>query len=452
MRTVALDVHKRFAEVAVHEDGGGLRRLGRVETGRLREFAESLGPTDHVVLESTAMTWAIAELLAEHAGRVTVSNPMRTRAIASAKVKTDKIDAKVLAQLGAADFLPEVWAPDEATRALRRRIAHRSSLVRQRTRLRNQIHAVLTRNLIEAPVTDVFGQSGRRWLAELALPAHEREAVDSNLRLHDALDGEVALVERGLAEQALADPEVRRLMTIPGVGAITALALVAVIGDVTRFAGPRHLVGYLGLDPRVRQSGEKAARHGHISRAGQAHARGLLIEAAHTAIRTPGPLRAFHARIAARRGKQIAICATARKLAVLAWHLLSKDEDYRYGAPTITQRKLRNLQRKADDKGPKISLAGETKRKVLERRFLEEAERNYRNYVARRRAEARVPPTGTRLSMALEGQTMRGRLCSPQTPALLARGHPRQEGFSHPALDVFIRIRGSGWPQDRVSS
>ena len=152
------------------------------------------------------MTWAIAELLAEHAGRVTVSNPMRTRAIASAKVKTDKIDAKVLAQLGAADFLPEVWAPDEATRALRRRIAHRSSLVRQRTRLRNQIHAVLARNLIDAPFTDVFGQGGRRWLAEVELPAHEREQVDSNLRLHDALDVEVELVERQLAEQALAAP------------------------------------------------------------------------------------------------------------------------------------------------------------------------------------------------------------------------------------------------------
>jgi transposase len=383
MRTVALDVHKRFAEVAVHEDGA-LRRLGRIETAQLRLFAQSLGPQDHVVLESTAMTWAIAELLAEHAGRVTVSNPMRTRAIASAKVKTDKIDAKVLAQLGAADFLPEVWAPDEVTRALRRRIAHRSSLVRQRTRLRNQIHAVLARNLIQAPVTDVFGQGGRRWLADVELPAHEREQVDSDLRLHDALDVEVELVERQLAEQALARRDVRHLMTIPGVGAITALALVAVIGDVTRFPSPRHLVGYLGLDPRVRQSGDKVARHGHISRAGQAHARGLLVEAAHTAIRTPGPLRAFHARIATRRGKQIALCATARKLAVLAWHLLTKDEDYRYGAPTITQRKLRTLQRKANDNGPKISLAGETKRKVLERRFLEEAERNYQHYVAQK--------------------------------------------------------------------
>src|SRR4051812_35530150 len=186
---------------------------------------------------------------------------MRTRAIASAKVKTDKIDAKVLAQLGAADFLPEVWAPDEVTRALRRRIARRLSLVRQRTRLRNQVHAVLARNLIEAPVTDVFGQGARRWLAELALSAHEREQVDSNLRLHDAFDVEIELVERQLAEQALADPRVRRLMTIPGVGAITALALAAVIGDATRFPSSRYLVGYLGLYPRVRQSGEKAARH-----------------------------------------------------------------------------------------------------------------------------------------------------------------------------------------------
>jgi transposase len=163
VRTVALDVHKHFSEIAVHENGG-LRRLGRIETSQLRAFAESLGPDDHVVLESTSMTWAIAELLAKHAGRVTVSNPMRTRAIASAKVKTDKIDAKVLAQLGAADFLPEVWAPDEQTRALRRRVSHRSSLVRQRTRLRNQIHAVLARNLIEAPFTDVFGLGGREWL------------------------------------------------------------------------------------------------------------------------------------------------------------------------------------------------------------------------------------------------------------------------------------------------
>lgn len=237
-RTVALDVHKRFAEVAVHEDGE-VRRVGRIETTDLRVFAQSLGPEDHVVLESTSMTWAIAELLAQHAGKVTVSNPMRTKAIASAKVKTDKVDARVLAQLGAADFLPEVWAPDEQTRALRRRIAHRASLVRQRTRLRNQVHAVLARNLIELDVTDVFGKKGRRLLAEVELVEHERDQVDSALRLHDALDAEIERAERTLARHALDSEQVRRLMTIPGVGSITALSIVGVIGDVDRFPSPR---------------------------------------------------------------------------------------------------------------------------------------------------------------------------------------------------------------------
>jgi hypothetical protein len=160
--------------------------------------------------------------------------------------------------------------------------------------------------------------------------------------------------------------------------------------------------------------------------------------------RTPGPLPAFDARTAARRSKQIAICATARKPAVLAWHLLSKDEDYRYGAPTITQRKLRNLKRKAADTGPRISLAGETKRKTLERRFLEEAERNYRNYVATKTARGAGAATGTRLFRPSMRQATRGGLHSPRMPALLVRGQPRQEELSHPALDVFIRMGAVG--------
>jgi len=155
---------------------------------------------------------------------------------------------------------------------------------------------------------------------------------------------------------------------------------------------------------------------GPISRAGQAHARGLLIEAAHTAIRTPGPLRAFHARLKARRGPQVALCATARKLAVLAWHLLTSGQDYRYGAPTITQRKLRTLQRKAGDSGPMISLAGEAKRKTLEKRLLEEAERNYRTHVAQRASRktgGAGAANGDATIQALKGQTMRDRPTSP---------------------------------------
>jgi transposase len=419
MRTIALDVHRRFAEVAVHEEGA-LRRLGRIETSPadLRAFAVTLGPDDHVVLEATGNAWAIAELLAGHAGKVTVSNPMRTRAIASAKVKTDKVDAAVLAQLAAADFLPVVWTPDAETRSLRRRVAHRAQLVRQRTRLRNQIHAILARNLVEVPMSDLFGKQGRCFLATLELPEGEREQLESGVRLEEALAGEVARADESLARTALAEPGVRRLMTIPGVGAITALALLAVLGEVERFPSGRHVAGYLGLDPRVRQSGERSAHTGRISRQGQAHARGLLIEAAHAAIRTPGPLRGFYLRVSTRRGTHVALVATARKLAVLCWHLLINNEDYRFQAPSLTERKLRALQTTARDERPKLQVFDERERRRQERTLLEQAERNYRDFVASRAKGAgatKGDATPSRPRRASDARQAR----SPQAPALL---------------------------------
>ncbi len=311
MSTFGLDVHKRFIEVALHEDGR-LSRVGRVKMDQLEVFADSLGPADHLVIESTAVTWAVVDRLSRNAGKVTVSNPMKTKAIASAKVKTDKVDARVLAELGASGFISEVWVPDAELRALRRRIAQRARLVSHKRRLRNQVHAVLMRNLVEVKASDAFGKRGRAELAAADLPGYEREQVEATLRLHDAAERELAELERSLSQQALASAEVRRLMTIPGVGAITGLALLALIGNITRFPTPGHLVGYLGLDPRVRQSGERPARTGRISRQGQAHARGLLVEAALGAARSPGPLRGFNRRIRSRRGSQVAAVAKPR--------------------------------------------------------------------------------------------------------------------------------------------
>lgn len=417
MRTLALDVHKSFSEVAVHEDDE-IRHAGRVATKDLPIFAESLSPDDHVVVESTSITWSIVDLLASHAGKVTISNPMKTKAIASAKVKTDKVDAKTLAELGAADFLAEIWVPDRETRALRRRCAHRAALVRQRTGLRNQVHAILARNLVSLEVTDVFGKKGRRLLSEASLPEHEREQVESVLRLHDALCEEVGQVERRLARVALDSAEVRRLMTIPGVGSITALGIVSTIGDVARFESARKLVGYLGLDPMVRQSGEREQRGGHISRQGQAHARHLLVEAANAAVRTPGPLRGFYERIARRRGRSIALVACARKLAAIAWHMLSKGEDYRFESEALSQRKLRDLQLKAGDDGEPIKVPGEAKGRELERRLLDQAQRGYEAQVKARQSSGAGPHRG-RDSSGRRGAKDARQAESPQAPALL---------------------------------
>ncbi len=247
---------------------------------------------------------------------------MRTRAIASAKVKTDQIDSTLLAQLLAADFIPPVWVGPTLRHSGAAAPSLASAVSRPAgTRLRNRIHAVLQRNLIAHSFSDLFGKAGCKWLTEVSLPVDERHQVDSALRLLDVIEAEIRLVEELLAKTALEDQRVLHLMTIPGVGFATAATITAVTGDIKRFPRPSHLVGYLGLDPRVRQSGNRPTHTGHISRQGQAHARGLLVEAAHAAIRVPGHLHAFYQRLRSRRGAQIAIVAVARKLAVLAWHL-----------------------------------------------------------------------------------------------------------------------------------
>lgn len=213
MRTIGLDVHKHFTQVAVLE-AGRIVSNQRIETKpwALRKLAAELGPDDQVVLEASVNTWAVADLLGQHAGRVVVSNPLRTRAIASAKVKTDKVDSEVLAQLLAADFIPEVWVPDDATRKLRQLVSRRRSLVQQQTRQRNRIHAVLHRNLVDCPATDLFGVGGRRWLAEVQLPANERREVDSNLRVLAVLEDEVKSLDDEIAVVVVDDHRVRRLL------------------------------------------------------------------------------------------------------------------------------------------------------------------------------------------------------------------------------------------------
>jgi len=388
MRSIALDVHRDFCEVAI-KDESGLRLAGRVKSSveQLERFAQSLAPDDEVALEATGGALAIARILEPHVGRVLIANTRKLSAIAESKVKTDKVDASTLCELLAAGFLPAVWSPDEFTRALRRRCQRRSKLVRSRTRSKNECHAVLQRNLKgRPPMSDVFGKGGREWLAALELPADESETLQCCLREVDFLDNEIGLIERELARQALSSEEIRRLMSVPGVSLVSAAAFVAAVGDIHRFSSPKKLVSYLGLDPRVRQSGEGPARHGHISKQGSAEARHMLCEAAWVAVRTPGPLRAFHERVRARRGAQVALVASARKLGVLFWHLLTREEDYAFGRPSLTRRKLRALELKTREgwrrgrySGPRVNES--RKEREREAEFAEQMESAYRRLV-----------------------------------------------------------------------
>lgn len=343
-----MDVHRDFCEIAIaEEDGGRVRSTGRVGStlGELGLFARSLAPDDVVALEATSGAGLIAEIIEPHVLTVLIANTRRLPQISKAKAKTDRLDARMLARLAATGFLETVWAPDEFTRALRRLCARRETLVRARTRAKNEAHAVPARNLCgRPPVTDCFGKKGREWLDGLDLPVDERLTLDGCLRQIDFLDREVRSLEAVLAKQALDSPQILRLMTVPGVNVNTAAAFIAAVGDIRRFPSAKRLVGYLGLDPRVRQSGNTEAWHGSISKAGSSLARGMLGEAAWSVAQTPGPLKAFFERVRARKGPQVAATATARKLACLFWCLLTREEDYAYARPSMTRHKIRQLE------------------------------------------------------------------------------------------------------------
>jgi transposase len=345
VRAVALDVHRDFCEVAMVADGQ-LRSSGRIKTrpDALELFAQSLDARDWVALEVTGNAWEIARILEAHVARVIVVSPTDT-GIRQARAKTDRLDARALAKLLWAGELDGVWTPDERIRAMRRRLARRAQLVRARTRAKNEIHAVLMRCLKDRPpASDLFGVKGRRWLAAQQLPVCERETVDSAMRQVEFLDSEMAEVERLIAAEALGWPEVKRLMTVPGVNVIVAATFMAAVGDIHRFEDRRKLTAYLGLDPRVRQSGNTPAAHGHISKQGSASARHALVEACWSTVRQPGPIAGFYERVRARRGHSIAIVASARKLACLFWCLLARGEDYAFAQPSLTKKKMRRLE------------------------------------------------------------------------------------------------------------
>lgn len=349
MRFIGLDVHKRIVEAAILDAAGKL--LVRCQLAATREeimkFAERrLRPTDRVALEATTNTWGVVDLLAPYVAEVVVSNPLRTKAIAEAKIKTDKVDAEVLAQLLRTDFLPRVWRPDAHTQEGRRITSRRASLSSDRTTIKNRIHSVLHQRLIPVPFKDLFSRKGRAWLAELAIDPMGREAMDADLRLLDATQAEIDRLDVQIRQRAWVDPRVKLLMTLPGVDVAVAHALISAIGATDRFRDGDHAASYLGLVPSTRQSADHCY-HGPITKQGNGHARWLLVQAAQHLGSHPGPLGVFFRKLCKKKNRNVAVVATARKLVVIAWHMLKHNEPYRYALPRPTEAKLSRLRVKA---------------------------------------------------------------------------------------------------------
>jgi len=334
---VGIDVHRKRSQVAVIDAKGEVLANRNVPNGAepILKVIGGLPPGTPAAFEAAYGTSWLVELLEDYGFDPHLVHPSRCKAIASARLKNDKVDAAILAQLLRADLLPEAWIAPPAIRQLRALLRHRVALVRLRTRLRNRIHAIVADYGYDRPVGEYWSGPGRAWLASLQLPAVSRELVEDDLGLIDALQDRVDRLDWEIRQRARSDPRVKVLTQLPGVGPFTALVILAEVGDVSRFASARQLASWAGLTPTVRGS-DRVAHYGHISKQGSVWLRWVLCEAAQTAKRHPEFAATFQ-RIAQRRGKKIATTAIARKLITRAWHLLADAEHAAAPQPAAPQ-------------------------------------------------------------------------------------------------------------------
>jgi len=322
---VGVDLHQRFCYMTALEARGKIIHSGTVENEKaaLRRYFRQFGRREvQVAVEACGFWPGFREVVEPEVERLVLVHPQRVKAIASAKLKNDRVDSATLAHLLRCDLLPESWKADRETQARRQQVRLRATLVRQRTRLKNKVHAVLHQQGLRAPVTDLFGKRGRQWLAQVKLPKTGRQAVEVCLRMIDRYREEIEEQNRQLREQWRGDQRAQWLTTIPGIGMYSAMLLLAEIGDIRRFQDKRALCSYAGLVPRVRESAGKPQARGGITRQGSPWLRWILVEAAQVATRSSPAAQHCYERLRRKKHPHVARVGLARKLLVAVYALL----------------------------------------------------------------------------------------------------------------------------------
>lgn len=355
-----LDLAKKDSQLAVLSSDG--RQLSNFRFASTREnfleLAKHLQATDTISLEVSTSANAVVSLFKLNSeASCLLSNPLQTKLISQGRTKTDKVDARVLAELTRVDYLPTVWSPDADTLRLRHFVTDRESLVHYKTKLKNQVHSILHRNLVTYNFSDLFGAEGSRWLEELLasddLDPFEKDRLRFNLHeikrqklLLDDLDSTIAAFVCSLPALKY---QLDLLVSIPGVSLASGAAILAAIGDVSRFRSKEKLASYFGLTARVKQSGE-TCRMGRISKQGNAYARFMLIESADWLRKSVPVYTRFYDRLKKKKNHHLAKVATARKLAELCWILLTRSQEFIYAKPRNTDEKRAAFRKLAKDK------------------------------------------------------------------------------------------------------
>jgi transposase len=341
-RYFGLDVHKYYLiAIAVDADLNKVYGPRRVELSNLGAWIQkTITPQDAVVLEMTANAWQLYDELLPCAQSVMVVHPPHVALIVRAQVMNDKIAALQLARLLAKGLLVGIWVPPQETRDLRTLVAQRNKMARLKAQAKCRLQATLHRyHLLPPENGELFSKDSQNWWLNLPVGTIEKVRIESDLETLAFAQGQIERLEKRMAEWAVKEPQIPRLMQLAGVGLVTSVTLLAAIGDIRRFPSPSQLVGYAGLGARVHDSG-MSTRTGGITKAGRKDVRGVLAEAAQVAVIHDPRWKAEMQRLEPRLGHSKAIIAVARKMLVLVWHLLSEATQDRKADPDRLARKF----------------------------------------------------------------------------------------------------------------
>ncbi len=326
----SLDLHKKYAQAVVMNEAGAVLKEERIESdpSLMKRFSNSLQRNTDVVIESSSTWYWVYQILAEK-HHVVLANPARTKAIAQAKIKTDKIDAITLANLLRGGYIAESYIPPKKIMELRELVRYRANLVRMRTNVKNRIHAYLLMNNVK--IDDKNYPFSKAYIEELRIKIDDKEPkVQGYLNILSTIEKEIFEASALITNEASNNEDAKLLMTIPGVSFYSALMLVAEIGDVTRFYDSHHLMSYAGLVPSTHSSGG-ITYHGRITKTGSPYLRWILNQCAWSNVRTvpEGNLAMFYTRLARKKGSRKAITATSAKLLRIIYQMLKAKQPYR---------------------------------------------------------------------------------------------------------------------------
>ena len=332
MLHVGLDLSRRRIDVCVMDESGEVvTEFGSPpDADGLRVLAKGFDAPVRAVVESMTGARFVHDTLESYGWVVEVADAQRVKALAPLTAKTDQIDARVLADLSLRDLIPAIWLPPPEVRSMRELARFRLHLVKHRTGLKNRIHSTLITHGLSVPFSDLFGAGGRQFLKDLELVPAWHQTTTATLEVIDHLDTQIKWAVDQLRDAADDHPDVALLQTAPGIGPILGFTIASEIGDITRFATPKHLVGYTGLCPRVYQSGD-TDRRGPLTKHGPRWLRWAFIEATIWAARHR-TYRDRHQgivkRLGPQRGPKVARVDTARRLTTAVWWMLTRNEPF----------------------------------------------------------------------------------------------------------------------------